>query len=207
MNGNCVQVDANGNLTTTATSCSTVRPIVCDLKTQMDTHYGVGVWSYYTAPGKGTDIGPALSECITTFVNNSGSRGVIYVPSTGIWAMTTSDIDFSGVYIVGDGSQASKIIYRPSALGGHEAFTWKGTGGLTGGGMRGIGALLDSTVGAVGNGALLFQGNATFQPDQMELDDVYISAVGGVSTWGFGLICDGTARTAPQGLRVGSINN
>lgn len=195
--GQCSLWDASSNLV--SGSCNS--PAVCNLKDQMDSHYGVGGWSQYTGAGTGTDIGPALSECITAFATSAGKRGTIFVPSgaVGAWVLTTAGIDFSGVYIQGQGSQGSVIVFRPS-VPATSAFLWSGAAGFSGGGILGIGIALDSTVGAYTGTAILLQGNASFQPGQIQINDIYCTVVGG-STWGSGLVIDGVASTSPQGIR------
>jgi len=194
-------------LTNTGFQCATnanpqTSATICNLKDQMDiTSPG---WVYYTTPGSGTNIGPALSACMATFAANQG-RGTIVVPA-GAWALSTSNIDFAGSYIIGQGSQASVIVFRPPG-GVGAALKWSGAGGYTGGGVKGVAISLDSTVGASTAIGLLFQGNATYQPDQIEVDDIYITSIGGVSTWYSGAVFDGSARTAPQGMRVGMVSN
>lgn len=207
-NGNCVKFDANGNLADAGFACSPTSvsgftgPTICNLYDQMNSHYGVGGWSFYTTAGTGTDIGPALAECITTFASYR-SRGIIYVPSRGTWALSTANTDVSGAMIQGDGSIASLIVFQSST---GAAFWWKGTGGKTWGGIKGISMLLDSTIGASSATAYLFQGDATNQPDQCEMDDIYTSSLGG-STWNTGLSFNGELRTSPQGIRICDIRN
>jgi hypothetical protein len=67
--------------------------------------------------------------------------------------------------------------------------------------------LLESGLGNTNALGILLQGDSVYQPDQMEFDDIYMSAVGGLSHWFTGFEAYGNARTAPQGIRVASINN
>ncbi len=201
--GQCAVWDASGNVV--SNSCGS--NAVCNLKDQMDSHYGAGGWSQYSGAGTGTDIGPALSECITTLTATAGKRGTIFVPSgaVGAWVLTTAGIDFSGIYIQGQGSQGSVIVFRPS-VPATSMFKWTGAAGFSGGGILGIGMALDSTVGAYTGTAMLFQGNSSFQPGQIQVNDIYCTVLGG-STWGSGLVIDGVASTSPQGVRGGYITD
>jgi hypothetical protein len=49
-------------------------------------------------------------------------------------------------------------------------------------------------------------GDATYQPDQMELHDLYITSIG-ASYWNRCININGSARTAPQGCRVLNASN
>lgn len=178
-----------------------------DLRDCMDAQYGVGSWSATT------DIEPALHACFLT-IQAHGGRGTISVP-TGIFALNTviPPGDLSGNYIIGQGSQASQITVGMSS---GAAFFWSGTnntsGGFTGGGMKGIALRLCCNLGVTSTIAILGRGNASFQPDQMEFEDLYITGdcnagSGGGSWWNSDFQMDGTARTAPQGMRVQHVAN
>jgi len=170
----------------------------------MDTYYGSGNWTYRTGVGTGSDIGPALSAGLTQLRSSQG-RGIIKVPA-GHWLYTTavSPSLLSGNYIVGEGSQASVIVYNANYGG---AFYWSGYQGYSGGGMRGIAILLEKQLGDTNAYALLVQGDATYQSDQMAFEDIYISSIEGNSYWWAGLQVYGNARTSPQGIRVITIKN
>lgn len=180
-------------------------PSVISLSSCMNAQYGVGNWTKYTTQGTGTDIEPAIVSCLATIKTNYG-RGAIWIDPGGIWAIKTGipAASLSGNYILGAGSQASEVVYQ-SATG--NAFAWSGDVGHTGGGIRGIGIFLDSGLGTTSANGIQLVGNSTYQADQWELDDVYMSAIAGSSYWHEGIQIDGSARTAPQGTRVGSINN
>lgn len=206
--GDCVQFDANGNLISAGSACSVPGfngNSICNLQTAMDNHYGVGDWTHYTGVGTGTDIGPAMSDCITAFASDSSGVGTIYVPATGGWMLRTNGIDFSGISIIGDYS-SSTIYYNPTTPN-TVAFAWRATNGRTGGGIQNIAIVLDSGLGTTGDTALLFQGNATYQPDESVVRHVYMTSVGGSSSWNTCLLYNGIARTSPQGIRVATISD
>lgn len=179
-------------------------PFALDLRDLMDARYGAGSWSYRTAIGVGTDIGPAIADGVATLrATMPLQRGKILIPP-GQFLMCTSPGDLSGISIEGVGSQGSVIVYNSNA---NAAFSWSGASGHTGGGARGIGLLLESGLGSTNAFGILLQGNATFQPDQTEWEDIYLSAIGGSSFWWDGFHADGSARSAPQGVRVSTIKN
>lgn len=171
-----------------------------DLRTGMDAVYGVGGWTQRTGVGVGSDIGPAIDYLSDLLVG----RGTIHIPP-GMWRMATPPTPnkLAGLYLEGDGSQASKIVYD-SASG--SPFTFNGNDGRTGGGLRGLGILLEDGKGTSNATAIVMTGTATDQADQMEFDDLYITTLG-TSYWYTILNANGTARTSPQGIRVCSINN
>lgn len=74
--------------------------------------------------------------------------------------------------------------------------------------MRGIGLFIEEGMGDSNAYGILLRGDATFQPDQMEFSDIYMSALGN-SYWWDNFQIDGTARVAPkpQGVRVGMVSN
>ncbi len=173
---------------------------LCDL---MDSRYSAGGWTQRIGVGVGTDIGPAIADGVANLRVLPGGRGKILIPP-GTWLMTTSPGDLSGVYLEGMGSMASVIAYN-NTVGG--ALPWRGSNGFTGGGARGIGLLLESGLGNTNAYGILLQGTATYQPDQMEFNDIYMSAIGGNSYWWDCFHADGSARAHPQGVRVATLNN
>jgi hypothetical protein len=178
-------------------------PGVVSLATYMDQHYGAGSWTGRTGVGAGSDIGPALVAACSYLRTNFG-RGTIVIPP-GQWLMTTTPTaaQWSGITVWGAGSQSSVITYN-SATG--VPFSFSGAGGFTGGGVHGIGLLLEEGLGDTNAVAFLLQGDATFQPDQMAFSDIYCTFRGS-SKWLDGFKAVGTARTAPQGIRVCTVNN
>jgi hypothetical protein len=108
----------------------------------------------------------------------------------------------SGNRLIGEGSQASQIVFA-SPIGA--ACNMNGAGGFTGGGWSSLGLMLENGLGDSSAYAILLMGDATFQPDQTQWSDLYISAIGS-SYWYTGFQAYGNARTAPQGIRVGSIH-
>jgi hypothetical protein len=169
----------------------------------MDYHYGAGNWTKRTGVGQGSDIGPALTDCLTAIRGSTG-RGRILV-NPGVWLMTNPPTTslLSGNQIEGFGSQSSKVVYNQS---GGIAFYFSGSNGFTGGGIRGLGILLEQGMGDSTAYAIALIGNSQYQPDQSLWEDLYISALG-ESYWWETFHVDGTARTVPQGVRVGSMHN
>jgi hypothetical protein len=172
-----------------------------DLRDLMDAHYGAK-WTQRTGVGQGSDIGPALTDGLKTLRTNFG-RGKILIPP-GSWLMTKppSPDDLSGHVIEGCGSMASKVIYN-SANG--VAFRFNGAGGYTGGGIRGLGILLESGLGNTNAYGIAMIGNATYQQDQTFFEDIYMTSIGANSFWWDGFHVDGSARSHPQGCRIGTM--
>ena len=169
----------------------------------LDARHGVGVWTQRTGVGTGTDIGLALTDALVD-IRAAYGRGRVIIPS-GTWLMTTppSAADLSGNYLVGLGSQASKIVYNANT---GAAFSFSGAGGYTGGGLLGLGIFIESGFAGSSAYAIKLEGDATYQPDQTIFEDLYITALG-TSTWYRGFQAFGNARTSPQGIRVCDINN
>jgi hypothetical protein len=172
---------------------------ILDLKDAMDAHYGAGAWNYRGATaGSGTDIGPAFSAMIATLRALPHGRGRIMI-GPGRWQLSTSNIDFSGIQLEGVGSQASDIVVNISA---GTAFRFSGANGYSGGGMKGLGLVLESGLGNTNAYCVYLAGDASHQPDQMAFEELYITSNNAASYWWDGVHCDGTARTSPQGIRV-----
>lgn len=177
-------------------------PYVADLAAFMTSHYGVG-WTQRSGVGLGTDIGPALMDACAFLRANYG-RGIISI-TPGSWLMSTAltPEELSGHTIVGVGSQGSKVIWNSD---GGIPFHWSGANGYTGGGMRGVGILLEDGHPNSTAYGILAQGDAIYQPDQMMFEDIYLTALGN-SYWFNGFQIYGNARTSPQGVRIGDITN
>ena len=169
----------------------------------MNEVYGEGNWSCRTGPGQGSDIAPALVLGCQK-LRASGGRGEIVIPP-GSWVMNSGIPGnlLSGITIRGYGSMASKVFYNKSS---GVAFHWSGDSGFTGGGINGIGILLEGGFGSSSASAILLQGDSSYQPDQFNASDLYITALGD-SYWYCGVMAFGNARTAPQGIRVADIRN
>lgn len=172
-----------------------------DLRDCMDNAYGIGAWT------SNSDIQPAIHSCAVQIQANGG-RGTFFIPA-GLWHLRTPNVatDLNGNYVEGVGSQGSVIeVDFTSGV----AFPWSGANGFGGGGMRGVSLRLCCNLGITGVYAIDLLGSLTYQPDQMEFDDLYITCDGNSYWWG-PLTIDGSARSgagAPvQGTRVGSINN
>jgi hypothetical protein len=176
-----------------------------DLRAGMDAIYGAGLWTERTAVGVGSDIGPALEH----LMDNSPARTPIYMPP-GSWRYV-NDVDpakLAGRRILGVGSQGSRIVYG-STTG--SPFHFNGSAGLTGGGLFGLTLQLEEGLGDTAVIAIRLEGDATNQADQMEFDDLYVTALGpagaGASHWQSAFLANGTARQSPQGVRVVTMNN
>jgi len=178
-------------------------PFILDLRDLMDGHYGPNQWTERTGVGQGSDIGPALTDGLKTLRATFG-RGKILIPP-GSWLMTQAPAaaDLSGHVIEGVGSQASVIVYNNA---GGAAFWWSGAGGYSGGGMHGIGLMLEQGFGQSSAYGIIMKGDATCQPDMMRFSDIYMSAVGAQSYWWENIHIDGSARSSPQGVRESSFD-
>lgn len=174
----------------------------------MNSHYGAGSWSQRTAAHQGSDIGPALDLCLTQIRSTWGRGKIVITP--GIWRYVTpvAREKLSGIYIEGYGSQASLVIFDNDCKPfGASPFWWSGDGGYTGGGMRGVGLLLEQGLGQTNCYGIMLRGNSQSQPDQVEFSDIYMTTLGG-SWWWDNLHVDGSARLAPlQGIRVAMLEN
>lgn len=188
-----------------ASAQTAITPGVYALKDCMDYHYGSGMWSQRTGVGVGSDIGPAISACISTIRSTSG-RGQILI-NPGSWLMTSAPSSVAGIEFVGLGSQASVVFYNNASGVAFYYYTGGATAGYTGGGLRHIGILLESGLGDTNAYAIVLQGTSTSMPDQTVWEDLYISAAGGSSYWWETFHVDGTARTSPQGVRVGTMRS
>jgi hypothetical protein len=191
--------DLKDRIDTTSIALSSNREL--DLRTGLDFIYGVNGWDEYSGtPGSGSDIGPA----ITHLLNLTSGRSDIFIPP-GLWRMATppSASDLSGNRIIGAGSQASGIVYDNNT---GVAFFFSGAGGFTGGGISGLSIQLESGYPSSTAQAIRLEGNATYQPDQMVFEDIYISALG-ASYWNAGFFAYGNSRTTPQGIRVCTVKN
>ena len=182
----------------------------------MNARYGANAWSYRTGVGIGTDAGPAINDALQ-YIRTNFSRGTLLIPPTGIFLINTpiNATLLAGNNILGYGSQASKVVYN---VNNSTAFNFTGSGGFTGGGIKGLGILLEAGIGtnfATGKrysttNAINLQGDTSFQPDQMVFSDLYVSAISAAgydtSYWNNGLQIYGV-RVSPQGIRVGQWDN
>lgn len=176
---------------------------IVNLDDYMDSYYGAGAWTGRTGIGTGSDIGPALINALNAIRSSTGRGKVIFAPRTYLMNTAPTADQYSGIQLEGCGSQASKVVWNSNT---GCPFSYSGNGGYTGGGIKGIGLLLeDGYPSSMANGITL-QGNATYQPDQMEFSDIYMSAIGS-SYWYNGFFAYGNARTSPQGIRVCNIAN
>jgi len=179
-----------------------------DLRTFMDKEYGEEEWTYRTGVGVGTDAGPAITSAFLALRERYGRGKLLMPPSIeGPWLVTNppSLADCSGHSVEGWGSQASLVVLNnPNS----SLFKFGGVGGYTGGGVKGLGIFLEAGFGTTANASAIYmQGDSSFQPDQTELNDLYITQIDPASYWFRGIHAVGTQRTTPQGLRVGQWSN
>jgi len=182
---------------------------VLDLRDLMDARYGIGLWTQRTGVGVGSDIGPAICDGLTAIQSQFVFGGTIKIPP-GNWLMNTPIPAslLSGNRIEGAHSQASKIIFNNA---NNAAFSFNGSGFATGGGMSGLGILLESGLGNTNSYAILINGDSVHQQDQTSWDDLYITyksdPVLPAPYWWDGFHVEGIARTSPLGVRVSTLRN
>lgn len=178
---------------------------VADLRDFMDARYGAGMWTGRTGVGTGSDIGPAIDDACDAIRARYGSGEVRIVPN--LWLMTTppTPAKLSGNTIAGVGpSHRSNIVFNnPSGI----MFHWNGAGGFTNGGIKNLTLFCESNFGLSTATAILLQGDATHQPDQFMIENIYCTSLHSSAYWYNGLLLNGTNRSAPQGLRVGCVEN
>ena len=172
---------------------------VADLRDFMDARHGVGGWAYRTGVGVGTDCGPAMSDALQALRSRYG-RGVLFVPPTGSFRLATAPAaaDYSGNIVRGAGTFASQIVYDNTT---GVAFNFSGASGFTGGGVESLNLQLEDGYAASTATAFNLSGDATNQPDNCNFEHLYVTAIG-ASFWQSLFLAIGTARTAPQGVRV-----
>lgn len=177
---------------------------VADLRDFLDARYGFGGWSYRTGVGLGTDCQLAAHDALDALRVRYG-RGKLLIPPTGSFRFTAGldAAKLSGHVVEGLGSQAT-ILYFDAGSGA--LFPFSGAGGYTGGGLRGLGVLLEDGRPTSNAVAIRLDGDASFQQDQSTFEDLYISAVGS-SYWYDLLVAAGTERTSPQGIRIVTLKN
>jgi len=177
---------------------------VADLRDFLDARHGFGGWAYRTGVGLGTDCQLAIHDALDALRARYG-RGRLLIPPTGAFRIAAG-IDaakLSGNLIEGVGSQASIVYYD---AGSGVLFPFSGAGGYTGGGVKGLGILLEDGRPTSTAGALRLDGDASFQPDQSTFEDLYVTAAGS-SYWYDILVAFGSERTTPQGIRIVTMKN
>lgn len=181
-------------------------PYELDLRDLMDARYGAGKWTGRTAIGVGTNIGPAINDGAQQFRATNGMGGIIKIPPGLAWMMSTppDPLLLGGVVCQGVHSQASEICFNNANAA---MFHYRGMGN-TGGGLEGLGLLLEDGMGDTDSTAILLDGSATFQSDNMIFRDIRIATMSAAapSYWWNGVQIDGSARTHPQGVRVGELD-
>jgi hypothetical protein len=176
-----------------------------DLRDLMDAEYGAGAWTPRTGINAGSDIAPALERGFD-LLRTRYSAGTIIIPTPvggGAWIMKRAcDANkMAGHNLRGIHNLYSQIVFS----GTGDCFRANGDGGYTGGSWSKI-ALYREDGYSSSSTALRCEGGASFQGDQMTIDDFYISALG-TGYWTYNFVCQGTARTSPQGQRVLSARN
>jgi hypothetical protein len=151
----------------------------------------------------GTDVGPYINEGLN-YLRRQFGRGTLEIPP-GTWRVATQldPVLCPGNFIVGQGSQASKIVYD---RGSGSMWRHSGDGGFSGGGLKGLGIFLDDGYPTSTAIAIASNGDAAAQMDQVSFDDLYIS-IRGNSWWNNVILVKATERTNPQGSRVAHWNN
>lgn len=169
-----------------------------DLRTWLQARHG-DAWTQRTGVGTGTDIGLAMAD----WADAVAGYGKLIIPA-GLWLMKTplSSARMKGKMIEGLHSQASKIVFDADV----SMFSFTGEGGFSGGGIKGLGVLLEDSRPTSNAIFASLQGDATYQADQMAFEDCYVSAIGS-SYWVRHWNQMATARTSPQGSRVGTCKN
>lgn len=179
---------------------ATPRNYVLDLRDLMDEFYGRGLWTKRTGVNIGTDCTPAIHLGCDRLRAAYG-YGTINIPP-GLWMIKTSinPTKLSGISLIGEGSGTSLLVVSASnglyrnGSGGYGAYTQEHLGMLK----------EDGFTGGVG---CLDQGDATSQPGQITVRDIYMSALG-TGRWGTNLLMDGTAKVSgAAGIRVADMAN
>lgn len=178
-------------------------PWSLNLSDLMNEVYGVGNWTNRTGAGQGSDASPAFVLGCQKLRQQCG-RGEIVIPP-GSWLMNSGLPGnlLSGITLRGYGSMGSKVFYNKNS---GVLFHWSGDSGYTGGGIHGVGIFLEGGFGNSASSAILLQGDSSYQPDQFNASDLYITALGD-SYWYSGFKAYGNARISPQGIRVADIRN
>jgi hypothetical protein len=173
-----------------------------DLRDLLDEQHGVGGWTQRTGVNTGTNCTVALTLGLDRLRARYGRGRILIPPGTFLFNTAIDAAKLSGIVIEGVHELASQLVWA----GGATSFLrWSGAGGFSGGGARKLGIYREDGFSAVSNGIQL-QGDATFQPDQFNVEDIYMSSLG-TGFWATNLFLDGQARTAPQGVRVVSGRN
>jgi hypothetical protein len=171
----------------------------CDLWDLMKARYGDTIMTPYC------DATLAIHDGLTA-IRANGGRGEIIVPG-GFNGLLKTQIDpnlLSGSSIRGDDPAASQLTYCKNS---GVALYFSGANGFTGGGVRDLTLNLMNGMGDSTAYAILLQGDATYQPDEMVFENVRITSPDPAAFWYTGFQAYGNARTAPQGIRVVKIEN
>lgn len=176
------------------------RDYIIDLRDLMDDHYN-GVWTQRTGINTGSNITPALILGMDRLRDRYG-RGMIRIPP-GTWLANTviDPAKLSGITLEGVDPLSSIIVWAGTGNLLHAS----GAGGNAGGAWRRLGLFREDGFSSASI-AMMLSGNATFQPDQFEIDNIYCSSLG-TGFWTNNLQISAIARTSPQGQRVAAMRN
>lgn len=171
-----------------------------DARTAMDDFYGVGNWSYRTAPSAGSDLGAALNAAMTT-AKAVYPRLEIIIPPTGPWYMATpiSPANVTGNHIHGAGGPFGTIIYYDNDA----SFFDIGYNGdhLEGGLIEDMAVALEDGRPEAGCFIRLYAADNTGAPCGYVFNRLRCSATG-ASSWVYCMAITGVQRRAPaQGIR------
>ncbi len=177
------------------------RDYIIDLRDLMDEHYGLGNWTQRSGVNTGSNITPALTIGLDRLRAAYG-RGLIRIPP-GTWLANTviDPAKLSGIVLEGVDPLSSLIVWA----GTGNLLHCNGAGGFTGGGWKRLGLFREDGFSSSAI-AMMLSGDATFQPDQFEIDNIYSSTLG-TGFWTNSLQISSIARTSPQGQRVAAMRN
>lgn len=177
-----------------------------DLRDFLDAQNGVGGWTYRSAPGVGTDCRVALENALVALRNRYG-YGRVRIAGNGLFRFA-SQIDsekLKGMFIEGDNQNSAQLVFD---FDSGVAFNYTGAGGYTGGGLRNITMYIESGHPTSTLYGINMAGNSVDQPDGMVFEHVRMTSLSPASSfWYICLQADGSARTAPQGIRIASLND
>lgn len=171
---------------------------VYDLGEAMDALYGRGAWDHTD------DAQPAATAALQALRARYG-RGVLRLAGAARFRFASglASADTAGHMIEGFGELAS-LIDLDFASGAFLPIN--GNSGYTGGGLKNVGFSLVAGKGLSTVRIVHSEGNATDQGSQVEIANIYASALGDSYYYGGGFFY-GVARTSPQGIRVLNIRN
>jgi hypothetical protein len=173
-----------------------------DLRDLLDEQHGVGGWTQRTGVNTGTDCTSALELGLDRLRSRYGRGRILIPPGIFLFKSNIAAAKLSGNIIEGVHELASQMVFTSGSS--HFLF-WTGSGGYSGGGIRKMGLYREDGFTSLYD-AIRLEGDATYQPDQFNIEDIYMSALGS-GYWQNNLYLTGISRTSPQGLRVGRVSN